>query len=125
MTKSSKKLSISIIIITAILTGLSFIGLLSLPDKIQSGPDIPHLSTYWLVFGIIHCGLVVFLAVFCLVKISNLTFIEIAVVICIVILWLYTVIPGVYGNYWRNRITRLPINMIGCVIEPNDINQSE
>ena len=126
MTKKNHWLAIIIVVIAAILAGLSFVGLLLLPDKIQSGPDIPHLHIYWLALGIIHCGLVLFLLGYWLVKTSKTTSkkrysaIEKTLVIAIVILWILLIGPGARGNYLRNRPMKIPHNMFPHVTEPNN-----
>jgi len=126
MTKTNNRLVIAIVVIAAILAGLSFIGLLILPENTMGGPDIPHLSIYWLVLGITHCVLVLFLLGYWLVKSSKVkgmkryTSIEGGLIIVIVILWLLLIESSVRIGYLRNRIIKVPQNMLPRAIEPNN-----
>ena len=92
----------------------------------MGGPDIPHLSIYWLVLGITHCVLVLFLLGYWLVKSSKVkgmkryTSIEGGLIIVIVILWLLLIESSVRIGYLRNRIIKVPQNMLPRAIEPNN-----
>ena len=119
MTKKSKrKWGRVIVIATAILAGVSLIGLFFLPDGKMGSKYVPNASIYWLLLGIIHSGLVVFLLTYFIVRalqdtgLKGCFTINMALVISIVILWLLLVESNVRSGYLRNKTIKIPNSML-------------
>jgi len=116
--KNKRKWRRLIVVASIILAGISLIGLFFLPDGKMGSKVTSNTSISWLLIGVIHSVLVLFLLIYFIVGVSQdkglkscLT-IKMVLVISIVILWLLLVESNVRSGYLRTRNIKIPKSIL-------------